>query len=459
MKSEIKKKLKELSLEVNDKYARGLIDSHRQLVTLQVDNIAESWKEGYQNFLDKHKDKTFPDGNDWDWSGEVRAKWNEIKTSITSKKNHIIIEEGNDYFVFSQNKFSKDTFDIIKNFSVQFIQSNLKDYTLTGAKEEAKAAGAPDSDIAKFAGQSDIGKIKTAQVRAHQGGTTVGAARLALSMKWLSKTRFFKGFMASQEAKALEDKYGEILYIFESSGTKKRGLKLKIKEDIGLEVVPGSFNFSGSEALDWGGAQGIGKKLEKAVYAWASNQPIEDWKGSPSITDNAEEATAYEMDQAISGKGRRTSGKKPKNTNRGKKDEPYSVAPKKKKAKTTKRVQKRRLKAKSSTKERTDRTPITLFALLNAKLSQRVQSNMGSPRLENRSGRFASSVRVTDVARTSQGFLSVGYSYQRNPYQVFESTSGTRFSSIERDPRTIIDLSIRELAATLVAARIYTRRL
>lgn len=459
MKAEVKNKLKELSKEINDKYARGQVDSHRQLVTLQVDNVAESWKEGYQKFLDKHKDKPFPDGNDWDWVSAVRSRWEEIKTASTSKRNHVLVEEGPDYFVFAQNQFSKDTFDAIKEFSVEFIQSNLKDYKLTGAKEEAALAGAPDSQIKQFAGQSDVGKIKTPQVRAHIGKTTVGAARLVLSMKWLSKTRFFKEFTASKEAKALEDKYGEIFYIFESSGTKKRGLKLKIKEDVSLAVVAGSTNYPGSEALDWGGSSGVGRNLEKAIYSWASRQPIEDWKGSPSIAENAEEAVAYEMDQAVKGKGRRTTGTVAKNRKRPSRSDPYSAAPKKKTAKTKKTVQKRKLKAKSSTAKKADRTPITLFALLNAKLSQTVQKNMGAPRLENRSGRFASSVRVTDVSKTPQGFLSVGYSYQRNPYQVFESTSGTRFSSIERDPREIIDYSIRELAATMVAARLYTRRM
>ena len=38
---------------------------------------------------------------------------------------------------------------------------------------------------------------------------------------------------------------------------------------------------------------------------------------------------------------------------------------------------------------------------------------MRFPRLENRTGRFASSVRVTDVATTAQGFPSIGYTYQK----------------------------------------------
>ena len=45
---------------------------------------------------------------------------------------------------------------------------------------------------------------------------------------------------------------------------------------------------------------------------------------------------------------------------------------------------------------------------------------MGAPRLENRTGRFASSARVTDITSTKQGFPSIGYTYEKNPYSVFE---------------------------------------
>ena len=99
-----------------------------------------------------------------------------------------------------------------------------------------------------------------------------------------------------------------------------------------------------------------------------------------------------------------------------------------------------------------------LIGLMNARINSVVANNMGEPRLENRTGRFASSVRITDVVTTPKGFPSVGYTYQRSPYQVYESTSGSRFSSVDRDPRTLIDKSIREIAAELAIGRLYTRR-
>ena len=103
-------------------------------------------------------------------------------------------------------------------------------------------------------------------------------------------------------------------------------------------------------------------------------------------------------------------------------------------------------------------SPLRLINLINQKLPRQVAQNMGSPRLNLRTGRFAGSVRVVDVITTAKGFPSFGYTYQRNPYEVFEATSGTRFSSVERDPRTLIDTSIREIASELAIGRFFTRR-
>lgn len=102
---------------------------------------------------------------------------------------------------------------------------------------------------------------------------------------------------------------------------------------------------------------------------------------------------------------------------------------------------------------------VALPALINAKLSGTVKKNMGFPALENRTGRFASSVRVTEVTQTPKGFPSIGYTYQRSPYQVFEQGSGKApWASKDRDPRQIIDRSIREIATELLTTRFFTRR-
>jgi len=99
-----------------------------------------------------------------------------------------------------------------------------------------------------------------------------------------------------------------------------------------------------------------------------------------------------------------------------------------------------------------------ILVILNQKLPQQVAGNMGSPKLENISGRFAQSVRATDIMQTPQGFPSIGYTYAKEPYQVYESTSGSRFSDPIRDPRPLIDTSIREIVAQFGLGRLYTRR-
>ena len=58
-----------------------------------------------------------------------------------------------------------------------------------------------------------------------------------------------------------------------------------------------------------------------------------------------------------------------------------------------------------------------------------------------------------------KNYASIGYTYDKDPYQVFEASSGTRFADRQRDPRTLIDASIREIAATLFTGRLFTRRI
>jgi len=105
-------------------------------------------------------------------------------------------------------------------------------------------------------------------------------------------------------------------------------------------------------------------------------------------------------------------------------------------------------------------SPFSYLAMINKKLPQTVRKNMKAPALENRSGRFASSVQVKDATTTKEGYPSFGYSYQKDPYQVFEVGQGAvPWSTSQRDPRRLIDKSIREVAAELAIGRFYTRRL
>jgi len=105
-------------------------------------------------------------------------------------------------------------------------------------------------------------------------------------------------------------------------------------------------------------------------------------------------------------------------------------------------------------------SPFNLASIINEKLPQTLQKNMRPPRLQNVTGRLARSAKITDVMQTREGFLSFGYTYEKDPYQVFEVGTGSApWSNAERDPRKLIDKSIREIAANMALGRFYTRRM
>lgn len=100
----------------------------------------------------------------------------------------------------------------------------------------------------------------------------------------------------------------------------------------------------------------------------------------------------------------------------------------------------------------TNFNPIQLQALLDEEINIAVKANMGTPALNNRTGRFAESVSIAGVIPSSGSSPAViNYTYQKNPYQKFESDQ-------MRDPRLLIDKSIREVAARAMQARFITKR-
>lgn len=101
--------------------------------------------------------------------------------------------------------------------------------------------------------------------------------------------------------------------------------------------------------------------------------------------------------------------------------------------------------------------PLALKELINAVLPDVMLKNMGSPALNNRTGRFRNSAQVTNIVVGPRGGTNIEYTYMRNPYQTFEP--GGAMGSTGRDPRRLIGASIREAAQKIVGTRfIKTRR-
>jgi len=179
---------------------------------------------------------------------------------------------------------------------------------------------------------------------------------------------------------------------------------------------------------------------------------IANLKGSTSLKDGISQVLLYEISPKkakVTGKRKKSireksSGKSSKKTNS---------------KKTVKVIRDDSIDAASIPTSKVKKSQYSMTALLgalNQQLPGVIAKNMVSPRLNYQTGRFASSVQVTDIATTAKGFPSIGYTYDKYPYQTFEP--GYRQGSVERDPRKLIDTSIREIATQFAIGRFYTRR-
>jgi len=231
-------------------------------------------------------------------------------------------------------------------------------------------------------------------------------------------------------------------YNVKSQYTKDVHLLTGIKGTLELEFEPKDINqFKGRLAGMVGDL--FRKVVTDASFDLTSSpgfENIANLKGSPSIIEELTEQSLAMIDPKKKIKGRvRTKAKSSVKQMTGGRTK-------------IKRVKKSKAKAPVAGRTKgVSSSPLEMLGILNQQLPKVVANNMGSPRLNYVSGRFASSVNVTDITQTAKGFPSIGYSYRRNPYEVFEQDP-------DRDPRKIIDLSIREIAAQFAIGRFYTRR-
>ena len=118
---------------------------------------------------------------------------------------------------------------------------------------------------------------------------------------------------------------------------------------------------------------------------------------------------------------------------------------------------KARKKTKNAAKKGVAASPLALIRKLNRSLPEAIRGNMGSPRLNYRTGRFSRSARILNITQTNNQFSVVEYTYQHNPYLLFE-LGNSRLATRQRDPRKIIDMSIREIATKAGFLKFHTKR-
>ena len=204
---------------------------------------------------------------------------------------------------------------------------------------------------------------------------------------------------------------------------------------------------------DW---KKVKPKLEKELTAWIKSKHPRDIAGQEAsqspldrTRDNAINTIASKFQKVAKVSKKKTSSKPLNSKSR-------SVTRKAKPLDRSVKTVKATWALDSNRAPSPTAAPLAMITEFNKRLPEVIAKNMQSPALNYRTGRFAESVQVVDVNQTPQGFLSFGYTYQKYPYQTFEP--GFAQGSVDRDPRRLIDKSMREIAAQLAISRFYTRR-
>lgn len=97
-------------------------------------------------------------------------------------------------------------------------------------------------------------------------------------------------------------------------------------------------------------------------------------------------------------------------------------------------------------------SPAKLANIIQASLHDSIQKNMDTPRLIYRTGRSARNVKLSALQYDNKEAKLTAYlTYMKYPYQTFEP--GYKQGSIHRDPRSLIDKSVRDIAVNLTKAR------
>lgn len=113
---------------------------------------------------------------------------------------------------------------------------------------------------------------------------------------------------------------------------------------------------------------------------------------------------------------------------------------------------KKATRGKSRVEQKAGSNPLALRNMLNQLLPVAVAKNMTSPALNYRTGRFANSVRVTNVTQGPRGGNTmIEASYMNRPYETF-APGGDKYTP-QRNPEKLIKQSLREVAQGIIGTK------
>ena len=238
------------------------------------------------------------------------------------------------------------------------------------------------------------------------------------------------------------------------------GIDIRVIRDKKTDEIIVTFASAAENAADKEATKARLRSLRDIVSDFAKSadgtKRIVGMKGSDSIIDTKRKRAIQKLEKALDQpslqlKFENSKTEKGKTTTTVKKRQKVRI--------TTAKIGSGLAIRRSSVRKGISTEPLRLIGLINQRLPDTVRKNMNAPALQNVTGRFAESVKLTEIQKTPKGFPSFGYTYQKNPYQRFEMGRGDQpWATPERDPRTLIDKSIREIAAQFAIGRFYTRR-
>lgn len=204
--------------------------------------------------------------------------------------------------------------------------------------------------------------------------------------------------------------------------------------------------------------RGVREALIVGLRRFVNNRPVAEWVNQES-SDSIVRASAKSILQSGVKAGFKTNDKsllRAINSQSG--EAKKSRKNKDKDIISNKRVAVNVVKSRSTNRQAAF-SYISLINLINVKLPPKIRSNMGEPRLVNRTGTFSETAKVTNIVPTAQGYPSIEYDYQKTPYGVFDKKLGkSPWNTPGRDPNALVDLSVRQIAREIGLTRFFTRR-
>ena len=431
--------MKEAIDVASDTWARSGVDKAKQMVTVTRYNLIQAFKEAFSKTYQKDfPDSVDPLGNKEEAEKVYRKAASKaiaglLKHLARKNSNSNLHHKDSNKVMFTQKKgYARTPFRIMKKDGTVYIDKILLERGKKKLNKEQQQS------------------IDRGIQRLHKG-TTVGLARLTKVLAIFGDNdEIGSKFITSKIGIAFTEKFGKLLADFELKTDDKGKETISYKGTASILVQRKGKNFPGSDHNDWKKVQEL---LEKEITKWLKTVNLADREGSKSIREEATETVEFLVMKNLTKSPRvksRKTLKVPKKTPKRGSATSKAVA-----AASSKKVAASVARVRAAKRDRT--SMVDLLGIISNKINETVAKNMGKQgRLVYRSGDFAKSVEITDIAVTPQGFPSIGYTYQRRPYDTFEP--GGAQGSPERDPRKLIDASIREIAMNLAIGRFYTRR-